>query len=92
MGALILLKCERPPGPEASMRYLRSPRSFTVPRHGPGCITVIGVGPPPPLTLRPLAMEILRIWEVKQAPERQAKGDRGGRSSRRSGPARPRAR
>jgi len=63
-----------------------------MPRRGPRRITVIGVGTPPPLTLRPLAMEILRIWEVKQEPERQAKGDRGGRSSRRSGPAPPRAR
>jgi hypothetical protein len=35
-------------------------------------ILVIGVGAPPPLPLRPLALEIPRIWEAKQqASERQ---------------------
>ena len=63
-----------------------------MPRRGPRRITVIGVGTPQPITMRPLATEILRIWEAKQAPERKANGDRGGRSSRRSGSAPPRAR
>ena len=43
---------------------------------------VIGVGTPPPLPLRPLAIGILRSLEAKQAPERKANRDRGGGSSR----------
>lgn len=35
-------------------------------------IVVTGVGTPPPLPLRPLAHEILRKWDAKQASERQA--------------------
>ena len=67
-----------------------------MPRRGPGRITVIGVGTPPPLPLRPLAMDILRIWEAKQAAGRQAKEiaaeDRAGSARKRSGPAPQRAR
>lgn len=60
-------------------------------RRGPRRITVIGVRPPPPLSLRQLATEIHRIWEVKQAAQRQAKEiaaeDRAGSARKRSGPA-----
>jgi len=45
-----------------------------MPGRGPHRITVIGVGTPPQLTLRRLAVEILRIWEVKQESERPANG------------------
>ncbi len=66
----------------------------TMPRRGPRRITVIGVGTRPPLPLRPLAMEILRIWEAKQAAARQAKEiaeeDRAGPARKQSGPAPPR--
>jgi hypothetical protein len=36
-------------------------------------ITVIAVGTPPPLPLRPFAMEVLRVLEANQAAEREAK-------------------
>lgn len=45
-----------------------------MPRRGQRRITVIVVGTPPPLPLRPFAMEVLRILEAKQAAEREAKG------------------
>jgi hypothetical protein len=66
-------------------------------RRGARRITVIGVGTPPPLTpltLRPLAMEIVHGWEAKQVAEREVKErreDRGGREHK-SGPEAPRAR
>ena len=50
-----------------------------MPRRGSRRITVIGVGTPPTLTremLRPLAMEVLHLWEAKQAAERQAEPER----------------
>ena len=42
-----------------------------MPRRGPRRITVIGVGTRRHSRCGPLAMEILRIWEAKQAAERQ---------------------
>lgn len=44
-----------------------------MPRREPRRITVVGVGTPPQLPLRPIAMEVLRILEAKQAAEREAK-------------------
>jgi hypothetical protein len=68
-----------------------------MPRRGPRRITVLGVGTPPPVTreiLRPLAMEVLRTWEAKQAADREAKrvgedrpgSERKGRDRKRQDP------
>jgi len=56
-----------------------SRRYGTMPRRGPHCICVIGVGTTRPVTpqiLRPLATEVLHRWEAKQAAERQAEQER----------------
>jgi hypothetical protein len=49
-------------------------RSGSMPRRGPGRITVIGAGTPPPLPLRPLAMEILHRWEANRRPSARRSG------------------
>lgn len=45
----------------------------TIARRRAQRITVIAVGTPPPLPLRPFAMEVLRVLEANQAAEREAK-------------------
>jgi hypothetical protein len=44
-----------------------------VPRRRAQRITVIAVGTPPPLPLRPIAIEVLRVLEANQVAEREAK-------------------
>jgi hypothetical protein len=64
-----------------------------MPRRGARRITVIAVGTPPPLPLRPFAMEVLRMLEANQVPEREAKRrrqeDRDGSEQRPQGPESP---
>ena len=44
-----------------------------MPRRRAQRITVIAVGTPPPLPLRPIAIEVLRVLEANQVAEREAK-------------------
>jgi pimeloyl-ACP methyl ester carboxylesterase len=59
-------------GPEARMRF-RNGRQPTMSRRRARSITVIAVGTPPPLPLRPFAAEVLRMLDANQAAEREAK-------------------
>jgi hypothetical protein len=64
-----------------------------MPRRRARQITVMAVGTPPPLPLRPFAMEVLRMLEANQAAEREAKRrqqeDRDGSEHTPPGPQPP---
>jgi len=70
--------------------YSISWRCSTMSRRRSRRITVIAVESPPPLPLRPFAMEVLRVLEAYRAaerkPERRQQEDREGSEQRRPGP------